>query len=70
MTIKRLLALALTFFRIVIGLVVIKTGLDFTSGSGTFAYQETDGITGIFVVLIGVYFIFSSLFGRVFDHSE
>ncbi len=70
MTVKKILSLTLMLFRIVIGLVVIKTGFDFASGGGVFAYQETDGLTGIFVIIIGVYFIFSSLFGRAFDQSE
>ncbi|MCP4339889.1 MAG: hypothetical protein GY799_13610 [Desulfobulbaceae bacterium] len=70
MTIKQLLRLTLIFLRIMIGLVVIKTGFDFASGSGAFAYQETDGLTGIFVIIIGLYFVFSSLFGRPFDQSD
>ena len=54
-----------------VGLVVIKTGFDLTRGSITFAYQKTgDGILGIFVMIIGVYFVFSSLFRELFERSE
>jgi hypothetical protein len=70
MTIKQTLIWLVILCRIAVGLVVIRTGFDFTSGSGAFAYQETDVITGIFVILIGLYFIFSSLFGRLFDQSD
>ena len=53
-----------------IGLVVIKTGFDLTRGSGSFAYREFyDGITGIFVMIIGAYFVFSSLFRGLFDQA-
>jgi len=55
----------------VVGLVVIKTGFDFTRGSGAFVYQKTDdGIIGIFVMIIGAYFVFSSLFRDLFERSE
>jgi len=55
-----------------VGLVVIKTGFDFTRGSGVFAYSElNDGITGIFVMIIGAYFVFSSLFrSSLFDQAD
>jgi len=70
MKIKQIFAWIITLCRVAVGFVVIKTGCDFTSGSGTFAYQETDGITGIFVIIIGAYFVFSSLFRRLFDQSD
>jgi hypothetical protein len=54
----------------VIGLVVIKTGFDFSRGSGAFAYREADVITGVFVILVGAYFILSSLFPDLFDQSD
>lgn len=60
--IKLIFVWIITLCRIVVGLVVIKTGVDFTRGSGAFAYRETDAITGIFVIIIGTYFVFSSLF--------
>ncbi len=57
--------------RVVLGLVVIKTGYDFSRESGAFAFMEVeDGITGIFVMIIGLYFVFSSLFGALGDRSK
>ena len=56
--------------RIAVGLVVTKTGFDFARGSGAFAYWENDGITGIFVMIIGVYIVFSSLFRGLFDQEN
>jgi len=54
-----------------VGLVVIKTGFDFTTSRGVFAYSElNDGITGIFVMIIGAYFVFSSLFRGLFDQAD
>ena len=67
---KQIFAWIITFCRLAVGFVVMKTGFDFTRGSGAFAYQETDGVTGIFVIIIGAYFAFSSLFRRVFEHSD
>jgi len=55
----------------VLGLVVIKTGFDFSRGSGSFAFMEVeDGITGIFVMILGLYFVFSSLFGALGGRSK
>jgi hypothetical protein len=54
----------------VIGSVVLKTGFDFAKGSGAFAYREADVITGVFVILIGAYFILSSIFPDLFDQSD
>lgn len=68
--IKCIFAWIITLCRIVLGLVVIKTGFDFTLGRGAFAYQQADAITGIFVIIIGAYFVFSSLFSRLFERSE
>jgi len=70
-TIKLIFGWIITLCRIVVGLVVIKTGFDLTRGSGTFACQETDdGIMGVFVMIIGAYFVFSSLFRDLFERSE
>ncbi len=55
---------------IMIGLIVIKTGFDLAGGSGAFAYREGDLITGIFVMIIGGYFVFSSLFPDLFNRFE
>jgi hypothetical protein len=68
--IKRIFAWAIKLCKIVIGVVVIKTGFDFAGGSGPFAYQEGDIITGVFVIIIGAYFILSSLFPSLFDRPE
>jgi len=39
-------------------------------GTGVFAYLvERDGITGVFVMVIGAYIIFASLFRGLFDQS-
>ena len=68
---KNIFSWAITLCRVVLGLLVIKTGFDFSRGSGAFAFMEVDdGITGIFVMLIGLYFVFSSLFGAVGDSSK
>jgi hypothetical protein len=67
---KFILAWAITLCRVVIGLVVIKTGFDYSRGDGTFSLQQTDTVTGIFVIIIGVYFIFSSISKRLFEQSE
>jgi len=70
-TIKLIFLWIITVCRVLIGLVVIKTGFDFARGQGVFAYQKTDdGITGIFVMIIGAYFVFSSLSRCLFDQSE
>ena len=69
--IKHIFVWTITFCRVLIGLVVMKTGFDFTKGSGAFAYKEaTDGVTGIFVMIIGAYFVFSSLSRALFDRSK
>jgi hypothetical protein len=68
--IKLIFVWTIKLCRIVTGLVVIKTGFDFSRGSGAFAYREADVITGIFVILIGAYFILSSLFPDLFDKSD
>ena len=65
--IKRALAWIRRISGIVIGVIVIKTGFDFAGGSGAFAYREGDVFTGLFVMIVGVYFVFSSLFPGRFD---
>jgi hypothetical protein len=54
----------------VIGLVVIKTGFDFSRGGGAFSFQQTDTATGIFIMIIGVYFVYSSIAKRLVERSE
>lgn len=59
-----MLSWILLFLRISVGLLIIKTGIDFSQGdiafSGFSEYQPV--LTGLFVILIGVHVIFSSLF--------
>ena len=67
---KRIFQWIMTLCRVVIGVVVIKTGFDFSRGSGAFAYREPDVITGIFVMILGAYFVFSSFSRDLFGRSE
>jgi hypothetical protein len=67
---KFILAWTIALCRVVIGLVVIKTGFDFARGGGAFSFQQTDTVTGIFIMIIGVYFVYSSLSKRLFERSE
>jgi len=70
-TIKLIFGWIITLCRILVGLVVIKTGFDFIRGSSAFAYQKTDdGILGVFVMIIGAYIVFSSLFRDLFERSN
>lgn len=59
----------ITGCRIGLGLVVMKTGYDFAAGNGSFAYRETDMLTGGFVMIIGAYCIVSS-FTRLFPKQS
>lgn len=69
-TITFIVTWILILCRVAVGLVVIKTGFDYTRGTGVFAYlAERDGITGVFVMVIGAYIIFASLFRGLFDQS-
>lgn len=57
----------ITLCRILIGALVIKTGFDLASGTGAFAYNQSDNImTGVFVMSIGIYFVFSSISRQFF----
>ena len=57
-----------TLLRIVVGVVVIKTGYDLARGAGTFAYYQSDNIlTGVFVMTIGIYFVLSSIRRQFFE---
>jgi TctA family transporter len=67
---KFVLAWTITLCRVVIGLVVIKTGFDFSRGGGAFSFQQTDTATGIFIMIIGVYFVYSSISKRLVERSE
>ncbi|WP_320045184.1 hypothetical protein [uncultured Desulfobacter sp.] len=49
---------------------MFKTGFDYCRGSSVFAYQNYDDKTaGIFVMLIGIYFVFSSIFRGLFGYD-
>jgi hypothetical protein len=51
-----------------VGILVIKTGFDLASGEGSFAFHKSDNImTGVFVMFIGIYFVFSSLIRQFFE---
>jgi hypothetical protein len=48
------------------GVLVIKTGFNLARGAGSFAYklahnESDDLMTGVFVMSIGIYFVFSSI---------
>ena len=68
--IKRIVAWIITLIRIVLGLVVIKTGYDYASGNGVFAYREADALTGVFIMILGAYFVQSSLARHFSNQSE
>jgi hypothetical protein len=48
----------------------MKTGYNLATGSGAFMYREADTFTGVFVIIIGAYFILSSLFPDIFGQSD
>jgi len=48
----------------------MKTGFDLARGSGAFIYREADTFTGVFVIIIGAYFILSSLLPDMFGQSN
>ena len=61
-TLKRIGKWIFTGFRILIGLLVTKTGIDLMRGGTLTGYnKENTLLTGGFVMIIGLYFIFSSL---------
>jgi hypothetical protein len=57
--------------RMVIGLVVMKTGYDLAAGK--LHYGDTflnDPITPLFLIIVGAYFCFSSLFRRLLSNNS
>jgi len=69
--IDQAVAWVFTLCRIVIGLVVSKTGFDLASGAGSFAYYESDNImTGVFVMSIGIYFVFTGIRRQFFADED
>jgi len=66
--IEQVVAWVFTICRILVGVLVIKTGFDLASGAGSFAFYTSDNImTGVFVMVIGIYFVFSSLTRHFFE---
>jgi len=56
--------------RVVVGAFVFKVGFDFSRRSGAFAYHDyDDNFLGIFVMVVGIYFIFSSIFRGLFGYE-
>jgi hypothetical protein len=52
---------------VLVGILVVKTGVDLARGASRFYGHEYDNfITGLFAILVGAYFIFSSLFRKFF----
>lgn len=57
--------------RMVLGVVVMKTGYDLAAGK--LHYGETffnDPITPLFIIILGAYFTFSSLFRRLLSDDS
>lgn len=66
--IDQAVAWVFTLCRIAIGIVVSKTGYDLANGTGSFAYYESDNImTGVFVMSIGIYFVFTGIRRQFFS---
>jgi len=60
-----------TLCRIAVGLLVSKTGFDLARGQGSFAYYGSDRImTGVFIMAIGIYFVFSGIRRQFFADEE
>jgi hypothetical protein len=50
---------------------VSKTGFDLARGQGSFAYYGSDRImTGVFIMAIGIYFVFSGIRRQFFADEE
>ena len=63
----RIFSWIVTACRVLVGMLVVKTGVDLARGASRFYGQEYDNfITGLFAVLVGAYFILSSLFRKFF----
>ncbi len=69
--IKQLGTLLVIGLRMVLGLVVMKTGYDMAAGN--LHYGETfvnDPITPLFIIILGAYFAFSSLFRHLLSNDS
>ncbi len=68
---KFILSWVVILCRALIGLLVIRTGFELIARKGSFVHwQAESNITGIFVIIIGAYFVFSSLLPKLFEKSE
>ena len=66
--IKQIISWFFILCRILIGLLVMKTGFDLARGTLPFYYNHDDNFfMGVFIMIIGTYIIFSSLFRQLFD---
>lgn len=67
---KETTAWLVIILRMIIGAVVMKTGFDLAAGKlhGSVS-MSTDPITPLFIIILGVYFCFSGLLKKLFDHS-
>ncbi len=62
-----------TILRVLVGVLVVNTGVDLARSENMFAYHSGfEGfITGLFVILVGLHIIFSSIFEQIFhNHSS
>ncbi|NOQ45557.1 MAG: hypothetical protein GQ559_02610 [Desulfobulbaceae bacterium] len=58
----------ITGCRVLVGILVMKTGFDFAyTGGFSYSSSHENFITGAFVMIIGAYFIGSSLFNAFFN---
>ncbi len=49
---------------------MFKVGFDYNTCSGAFAYHDyDDNFLGIFVMVVGIYFIFLSIFRGLFGYE-
>ncbi|MBM9515066.1 hypothetical protein [Desulfogranum marinum] len=57
--------------RLALGLVVMKTGYDLAAGKLHYGQAFLDDpITPLFIIIVGAYFSFSSLFGLLFSKKS
>ncbi|MCD6389168.1 MAG: hypothetical protein J7L69_07135 [Desulfobulbaceae bacterium] len=65
---KQIVSCFLILCKILIGLLVMKTGFDLATGTLPFYYNHDNNfLMGLFIMMIGAYIIFSSLFRQLFD---
>lgn len=56
--------------QMVIGLTVIKTGLDLAAGKLFYYSNHDTTVTAVFVILVGVFFLFTSFLRLVAGQQE